>query len=182
MIILRRFLLQVGLLALLLGFVDGILTALALTAARMMSPGEAISGTFALRVAASALASGAFVFFVARYAELREELTRAEKQLNVVARGRFAMSRLGREVFWQALISSMASSVAAFLGALVPLMPAALVPQCRWISVASAVLVLALLGATLARAMHGSMLRWSCSLAFGGGAITAIGTLLRVIS
>jgi predicted membrane protein (TIGR00267 family) len=168
-------------LPLVLGFSDGILTALTLAAGRLTSPGRVIPLDLALRIAAGALASGAFVFFVARYAELRGELVRAERQLNLTSRGRLAAGHLGSTVTNEAILSACISSVAAFSGALVPLLVAALFPAYRWASIAAALVALALLGAGLARAVHGRVLRWSLGLVAGGGALSVLGAYLKIV-
>jgi hypothetical protein len=67
---------QENVLPMVLGFSDGILTALTLAAGRLTRPEEGVSLSFALRIAAGALVSGAFVFFVAHYAESRSGMRR----------------------------------------------------------------------------------------------------------
>jgi predicted membrane protein (TIGR00267 family) len=170
-----------SLLPVVLGFSDGILTALTLAAGRLTNPEQGVSLGLGLRIAAGALASGAFVFFVARYAELRRELIRAERQLNLTSHGRLAASHLGTAVLREATLSGLISSVAAFCGALVPLAAAALVPGYRWTSIAAALAALALLGVALAHVVHGSVLRWSVGLAVGGAALSIAGMHLKIV-
>jgi predicted membrane protein (TIGR00267 family) len=172
---------QENLLPVVLGFSDGILTALTLAAGRLTNPEHGVSFGLGLRISAGAFASGAFVFFVARYAELRGELIRAERQLNLTAHGRLAASRLGDAVLREATLSGLISSVAAFCGALVPLAAAALVPGYRWTSIGTALAALALLGVALAHVVHGSVVRWSVGLAAGGAALTIAGMHLKLI-
>ena len=169
------------LLAAVLGFSDGILTALTLAAGRLTSAGESVSVDLGLRIATGALASGAFVFFVARYSELRHELIRSERQLNLTSHGRLAAGRLGTEVRHEAIRAGVTSSLAAFCGALVPLMAAALVPQHQWVSILAALLALAALGLGLARAVHGSRTRWSLGLAAGGILLSLLGAFLKIV-
>jgi predicted membrane protein (TIGR00267 family) len=172
---------RIGLLPGVLGFTDGILTALTLVAGRLTNAEHPVSLGLALRVAAAALVSGAFVFFVARYAELREELVDAERQLNLNSRGRFASGRLGAAVLREGLASSMVSSFASFCGALVPLLAGALFSHHRWASILAAEVALALLGGGLARAVHGGWVRWSAGLIFGGLILSAIGAYLKLV-
>jgi predicted membrane protein (TIGR00267 family) len=169
------------LLPLVLGFSDGILTALTLAAGRLTSREQPVTASLALRIAAGALASGAFVFFVARYSELRRELIRAERQLNLTSHGQLAASRLGAAVFREGLLAGLISSVAAFCGALVPLMVAALLPGYRWASIVAALVTLALLGIGLAHTVHGRMLRWSVGLVAGGVVLSIVGAYLKII-
>jgi predicted membrane protein (TIGR00267 family) len=170
-----------NLLPVVLGFSDGILTALTLAAGRLTSLGQTVSLSLALRIAAGALASGAFVFFVARYAELRRELIHAERQLSLTSHGQLAASHLGAAVLHEAVLSGLISSIAAFCGALVPLLVAALIPGYRWASIFAAVITLALLGSGLARVLHGGGLRWSVGLAAGGGALSLVGVYLKIV-
>jgi hypothetical protein len=81
-----------------IGPVDGILTALTLAAARILTPDQPIDISLALRIALAASLSGGFVFFVAEYARLRGELVHAARHLNLASTGRLATSHLGQEV------------------------------------------------------------------------------------
>jgi predicted membrane protein (TIGR00267 family) len=173
---------QENLLPLVLGFSDGILTALTLAAGRLTSDEHTMTFSLALRIAVGALVSGAFVFFVARYAELRRELIQAERQLNLTSHGQLAASHLGAAVFREGLLSGLISSVAAFCGALVPLVIAAFLPEYRWVSIIAALVTLALMGVGLARVVHGRVFRWSAGLVAGGGALSIVGAYLKIVS
>jgi VIT1/CCC1 family predicted Fe2+/Mn2+ transporter len=74
----------------------------------------------------------------------------------------------------------MISSGAAFLGALVPLLPAALLPSFRWASIAAALVTLAFLGVGLARSLTGSIVKWCLGLVAGGALLSIIGTWLKI--
>jgi predicted membrane protein (TIGR00267 family) len=169
-----------GLLPSVLGFTDGILTAITLAAGRLINPEQHMPIGLALRIATGALASGAFVFFVAQYAHLRRELIRAERQLNLLSHGRLASSKLGAAVLREGLLASAISSFAAFCGALVPLVAAALFPKYRGGSIVVALVALALLGTLLARVLHGGAIRWSVGLVLGGVVLSTIGALLKI--
>jgi len=169
------------LLAAILGFSDGILTALTLAAGRLTNAAQPVTVGLGLRIGAGALFSGAFVFFVARYTELRNELIRSERQLNLTSHGRLAASRLGSAVLYEAIQAGATSSVASFCGALIPLMAAAIAPHHRWTSILAALLTLAALGLGLARAVHGSTLRWVSSLVLGGGLLSLLGVFLKIV-
>jgi len=169
------------LLPVVLGLCDGILTALTLAAGSLLDARRQIGIGMALRIAVSALATGAFVFFVARYAEFRSELVHAEKQLNLMSHGRFAASKLGRDILREAIVAAVLSSGFSFLGALTPLTVAVLVPGNRWTAVFVALVGLALLGLGVARAVSGSLLYWSTTLVVGGIALCILGVQLRIV-
>jgi len=169
------------LLPLVLGLSDGVLTALTLAAGRLLDVHSHIGIGMAVRIAVSALATGAFVFFVARYAELRSELVNAEKQLNLMSHGRFAASKLGRDIFREAAAAAVVSSASSFLGALIPLTMAVLCPNSRWLAVLVALMGLALLGIGLAKAVSGNILHWSATLLVGGIAMSILGVQLRIV-
>ena len=164
-----------------LGFTDGILTSLTLAAGLLTDQSQRVTLSLAFRVATVALASGAFVYFVAGYAGLRHELVRAERELSLLSHGRLAATNLGRTVLREAALGTAISSGAAFAGALMPLLVAALMPQYRWASIVTALVALGLLGRGLAGALYGSTLRWSLSLILGGAALTFVGMRLKIL-
>lgn len=164
-----------------LGLCDGILTTLVLTAGRLTDAAQPMTLDFALRIALVAFLSGAFVFYVARYAELRGQLIHAERQLNMSAYGKLATGALGRAVRKEATVAAAASSCMGFCGALVPLLAATLVPQYRWTAIIAALVTLAVLGSILARVVHGATFRWIAGLVFGGILLTVLGVFLRVV-
>jgi predicted membrane protein (TIGR00267 family) len=172
---------QGQLLPVVLGLSDGVLTALTLAAGSVLNPGRQIAMSMALRIAVSAFASGAFVFFVARYSQLRSELVNAEKQLNLTSHGRLATSKLGRDVLREAILSSSISSVSSFVGAMIPLAVAALLPAHGWAGLAAAFVALALLGLGLAKVSRGNPLYWSAALVIGGVALSILGVRLRIV-
>jgi hypothetical protein len=163
-----------------LGFVDGILNALALAGASILDRKGGIDVGLALRVGAFALVTAAFVLFVAQYAEFRTELVRQARQLNLLSHGRLAETRLGRAVLVEALGAAGVASVASFVGALVPLGVAAGVPAHSWLAVPAAIVLLAGLGIALGRTIEGSPLGWALALSAGGIALAAVGVELRI--
>jgi hypothetical protein len=78
------------------GVSDGMLTALTLAGGRMIGASGGLSGGLALCVAAAASVTQIFVFFVARYAQFRQALVHAERQLNLTTPGLLASTRPGR--------------------------------------------------------------------------------------
>jgi hypothetical protein len=89
------------------GLCDGVLTALTLASGKLLNTNEPIDYSLALRVAAAAALTGGFILFAAHYAELRGELVEAERQLNLRSHGRFASTRLGRVVLYEAITGSL---------------------------------------------------------------------------
>lgn len=116
---------QKQLLPIVLGLSDGVLTALTLATGSLVDGDRHIAMNMALRISASAFATGAFVFFVARYSQLRAQLVVAERQLNLTSHGRLASSKLGRTILREAIVAATLSSVSSFVGAMIPLLVAA---------------------------------------------------------
>jgi len=164
-----------------LGLADGIMTSLTLTSGLLANSGRPVTFNLALRIAIGAFASGAFVFFVARYSDVRRQLIRAEQQLSLTARGKFAAGKLGNSALRESLVSSAMSSAASFCGALVPLLLAALVPSHRTTSFIASLSMLALLGAGLARLVHGISVRWIAGMILGGTALAILGAYLKIV-
>lgn len=163
------------------GITDGILTALTLTASSLTSNQPHVTISIALRVGGVAFFSGAFVYFIAKYAEFRQELVHAERELSLLAHGKLALGYLGREALREAGFATLLSSSAAFLGASGPLLIATVFPHYPWVSVVTALIALALLGIALAKVLYGNMLRWALALLIGGAVLTAIGIQLGIV-
>jgi predicted membrane protein (TIGR00267 family) len=168
-------------LELIAGFCDGILTALTLTAGRIVASASPISFGLALRVATAGASSSVFIFAVAHYAQSRGELSEAERQLNLTSHGRLASSRLGRAVLFESAAAALMGSVSGFCGALIPLLVGVIVPTARWLAMITALAVLAALGVFLAKMVHGRPLRWAASLVLAGGALAYLGMQLKLI-
>jgi len=169
------------LLPLVLGLTDGILTALILTSGTLINPTRHVTISLALRIAISALASSAFVFFVARYSELRTQLVDAERQLNLTSHGQLATGKLGSAVRRQAVIAAVISSVSSFLGALIPLAASVVLPMSRWSGVIVALAALGFLGIGLAKAVFGNAFRWCAVLIVGGICLFLLGVRLKIV-
>jgi predicted membrane protein (TIGR00267 family) len=167
--------------ALVIGVTDGILTALTLAAARVVTSADPLTANLALRIAAASSLSGMFVFFAAEYIHQREWLARAERQLSLRSGGHLAATHLGRAVFRETLGAAVLSSACNFAGALVPLLAGAMVPEHSWLAVAVGILVLGALGVAAARATHGRMLVWVGTLMVAGIILAAIGLELRIV-
>lgn len=163
------------------GLSDGILTALILTGGTLMDPESSLSWSLSLRVAAAAAVAGAFIFFVAHYADLRSELVRAERQLNLLSHGRFATTQLGKTVLRESIVSAVIDSVCTFIGALIPLSAGMIPYGPAWLGAAVAVAALALLGFLLGRATYGNPLNWALTLAVAGALVAYIGMKLNIV-
>lgn len=168
------------LLPLALGLSDGILNALVLASSAIVGDGSGVTVGLAVRIALVGLITSVFTIFVSEYAQLRAELARAEKQLNLTRSGRLATSHLGRVVSREAMQAAAAASSASFAGSLFPLLLGALVPSFPWLAIVLAVVALAVLGAALARNIGGHLIRWTCGLAACGAVVAVAGIELKV--
>ncbi|MBI2486154.1 MAG: hypothetical protein HYW01_04185 [Deltaproteobacteria bacterium] len=167
--------------ALVIGLVDGILTALTLAGGKVINSRDSIDIKLVLRISMATALSGAFIFFVAEYVRLRGELVHAERHLNLTSPGHLATTQLGRMVFRDALRGTAISGAFSFLGALLPLMSGAVLPGPHWLPIAVAILALGLLGVGLARAVYGDTIRWTIALIAAGILLTIVGVKLHVI-
>ncbi|MBS0235160.1 MAG: hypothetical protein JSR99_16965 [Proteobacteria bacterium] len=165
------------------GLIDGILNALALTSGRLVQvDGGGVSLGLAIRVSIAAGLTTIFVFFVAHYAELRIQLIRHERELNMTEHGRLAASRLGRQILRESALKALLATCFSFAGALFPLLVCVALPSFPWISLAISIATLAALGALLAKTFYGSPLTWSLALGLGGIALTIIGIKLNLVA
>jgi predicted membrane protein (TIGR00267 family) len=165
---------------LVIGPVDGILTALTLAAGRILTPDQPIDISLALRIALAASLSGGFVFFVAEYARLRGELVHAARHLNLASTGRLATSHLGQEVLRESVLGTVIAAATGFGGALLPLILGAAFSTISWMTIAIAIAVLGLLGFAVSRAVHGNAIYWATALMVTGALLSAAGVLLHV--
>lgn len=178
----RRLLPESSLVPMALGLSDGILNALTLSAGRLVDKNEKVTVGLAGAIAVASLVAGSFVFFVSNYHQLRAELIRAETQLNLTSHGRLAASRLGSAVIREALQTAAVASGYSFLGALVPLLMGAFLPEFRWAAVAVSLASLGVLGLLLARSVHGRYWLWGGGLLCGGLVVLIVGIKLRIVS
>lgn len=146
--------------AIVIGLMDGILTALALASARIVGAGDPISLDLAFRISAGAAISGLFIFFVAEYARQRAELVSAELHLRLSSEGKLAVGALGRSAFHKAVTGATISAACSFSGSLLPLLPAALFPKMAWLAMAAAFLALGILGVALSKVASANPVRW----------------------
>jgi hypothetical protein len=166
------------LLPLSLGLSDGILNALILASSAVLGDNGGMTMGLAARVSTVALVTAMFTVFVAEYAQLRSELSRAEHELNLTAAGRLATGRLGHAVRLEAIQATAVASACSFLGSLTPLLIGAVLPTLPWVSLVAAVAALGVLGLLLARAVSGDPLRWAVVMTIGGAIVAFVGVQL----
>lgn len=164
-----------------LGFVDGIINALTLAAGSIIGSAPPMTLTLAIRISLFALGTGSLVLFVSGYVDLRSELVRATRQLNLARNKNLAITHLGRAVLREGAIDAGAGGVASFLGCLLPLLVAVLVPDRAWVAIIVAIAMLAALGAVFAISVGGRWPVWALSLASSGIALTAVGLWLKIV-
>jgi predicted membrane protein (TIGR00267 family) len=165
-------------LAVILGVSDGTLTALTLASGRLTGQGHPIEVGLIVRIAVAATVTSAFVFFVARYTELRRSLVRAERELSMT--NRLAATSLGHEVLRDAVEAAAIAALAGLPGALLPLVVGAIATTAPWLAIVVAVGALGLLGAIVARTVGGSLLRWATVMMAGGVFVSLLGAILNI--
>lgn len=162
--------------------VDGILNALTLAAGPLLRSQSGTSVGLAFRVSTAAALTTLFVFFVAHYAELRAELVRAERQLNLSSHGPLAASRLGKRALYEAAASALLAAACGLIGAACPLLLSVILPGPGWVGLCVTILLLGFLGAILARSFFGSIVFWSIAIMVGGIILTFVGIELNLVN
>lgn len=162
------------------GLIDGILNALTLAAARLMSEGG-LTLTIAVKLAAVTACTTSFVFFVAHYAQLRSELVRSARQLNLLSHGRLANTKLGRQILREAMLAAFIASICGVAGSAIPMALALVFPQIPILGITLTMVLLAVLGWALALSVSGSPFFWAAGLMLGGVIVTIIGTKLSIL-
>lgn len=163
------------------GLIDGILNVLTLAAAKLMNEGGLTLAVAGKLAAVTACTTG-FVFFVAHYAQLRSELLRSARQLNLLSHGRLATTKLGRQILLEAILAACVASVCGVVGSAVPIVLALLLPQIPIVGIVLTVALLGVLGWALALSVSGSPFFWAAGLMLGGIAVTVIGAKLSIVS
>lgn len=177
-----KLLLLKHLFAIVLGLIDGILTVLTLATGKVLdNDGEAFSFLLALRMALVTAVSGGCVYFISEYARQRHRLIHAEKELNMTQHGRFALTNLGKQVFYETLTGVIISASCSFLGAFIPISGAVFFPGTAWITIVLALIILGILGLSLAQLVYGKIVNWIISLIVVGVVVSFIGYELHVI-
>jgi predicted membrane protein (TIGR00267 family) len=168
--------------AVVMGFVDGILTVLTLATGRILNNShEDFSFSLAIRVALVTSLSGICVFFISQYSRERQRLIVAEKELNLSAHGKFATTNLGKKIFTETFQSMMITGLCSFIGSFIPISGAVFFPDAAWISIALALLILGTMGFGVSKLVYGKSYLWVLSLIFIGVFVSFIGYQLHVI-
>ena len=164
-----------------LGLTDGILTALTLAAGRLLRSSQEVPPFLALRIATASAFAGGIVFLAAELARRNYELVHAERQLNLRSHGYLATTRLGHFVMMESAAASVIAIAANFLGALTPFLIGITARQTGWAPVCFAILMLGLLGLTIAKITYRRTLLWAVGLMLAGLALTALGYWLQIV-
>ena len=152
-----------------------------LAAGKLLDHGSGASVSLAAKVGVATGCTTMFVFFVAHYAEFRTELVRAERELNLLSHGRLATTRLGRQALRESLSAAFLAAVCGVLGSSIPLLLGLLLPGPPLLGLAITIVLLGILGASLARSFFGSTLIWALGLMVGGLLLTFIGVKLNIV-
>ncbi len=171
---------RASVLAIVLGLVDGITNALGLAARSILHGGSGSGLSLALRIAFFALATSVFAVFVARYVELRTDLIRAGRQLNLLERGVLATTRLGRAARFDAFADATQACVASFSGALIPLGIAVAFPRAPWLPLVLAIGMLAVLGLMVGKRLGAKPGLWATAMAATGALLIVVGAVLNI--
>lgn len=164
------------------GFIDGILNALTLAAGKLFTPGgEGATVAMTLKIGAATSCTTLFVFFVAHYADLRAELVHAERELNLLAHGRLATTRLGQKILRESLSAAVLASICGLIGATIPLGLSLILPAPPILGLIITIALLGILGVVLAGNLFGSRLAWSMALMAGGLVLAIIGAQLKIV-
>jgi VIT1/CCC1 family predicted Fe2+/Mn2+ transporter len=163
------------------GLIDGILNALTLAAAKLVTR-DGLTPSLVVKLAAVTACTTSFVFFVAHYAQLRSELVHAARELNILSRGHLATTQLGRQIFREALLNAAVASVCGIVGSTIPLALSLVVPAVPFLGIALTIALLGALGCWLAISVFGSPALWASGLMLGGAIVTVIGLKLNVLN
>jgi hypothetical protein len=155
------------------------LNALALTSAKLVTQGN-LTLSLVGKVAAVTACTTSFVFFVAHYAQLRSELVRAARELNLSSKGQLATTQLGKQIFYEALWDALVASVCGVVGSVIPLTIALAIPI-PIVGVGVTIAILGVLGWLLGLSVFGSAALWAAGLILGGIIVTAIGAKLNIL-
>jgi hypothetical protein len=163
------------------GLIDGILNALILASAKLVTQGG-LTLLLVGKVGVITACTTSFVFFVAHYAQLRSELVRAARELNLMSHGHLVTTQLGKQILREALSGAVVASAFGVIGSAIPLAVGLVVPELPFLGLALAVALLGILGWLLALGVFGSPALWAINLMLGGIVVTVIGVKLDILS
>jgi VIT1/CCC1 family predicted Fe2+/Mn2+ transporter len=128
---------------LVLGVVDGLVTAGTLSASLMFS-GGVLNIQFALTLSIVVAAINALIALVAEFSHQMKEVREAIYRVSLrEERGRWTL--IHSRAFYDALKSALGNFVTSFVGALTVLIPACYMPQAALLAIAASVVVISLL-------------------------------------
>lgn len=163
-----------------LGLSDGIITTLMLISHTILH-GSIIGIGLALRVAFGSAFVGGFSFFIAEYSRLRGEVSRSSRQLMLRSPTYLVRSRIGRDILVESITGTGASVMSGFVGSMLPLAIAVTFPRTGAYAVYTADVVLALLGAGIAKSVSGNYIFWILTMFLLGIAVSFIGDVLNLV-
>jgi hypothetical protein len=163
------------------GLIDGILNALTLAAAKLITR-DGLTLSLVVKVGGVTACTTSFVFFVAHYAQLRSELVHAARELNILSRGHLATTQLGKQIFREALLNAAIASVCGIVGSTIPLALSLIAPALPFVGIALTIASLGGLGCWLGASVFGSPVLWASGLMLGGGVVTMIGARLAILN
>lgn len=163
-----------------IGLSDGIITALMLVSGDILR-GDHIALTLAFRVAYGSSFVGTFSYFIAQYSELRGELSRTSRQLNLKSPSYLIKSKLGRDIIVESVTGAASAGFFGFVGALIPLVTSVFIPADPVISLISAEASLAVLGVGIGKAVRGNYAFWVVMMFIIGIVVAWAGNYLYLV-
>lgn len=163
-----------------IGLSDGIITALMLVSGDILR-GDHIPLGLALRVAYGSSFVGTFSYFIAQYSELRGELSRTSRQLNLKSPSYLIKSKLGRDIIVESVTGAASAGFFGFVGALIPLITSVAEPSDPILSLISAEASLAFLGVGIGKAVKGNYVFWVIMMFIIGIVVAWAGNYLYLV-
>lgn len=163
-----------------IGLSDGIITALMLVAGDILR-GDHIFLSLALRVAYGSSFVGTFSYFIAQYSELRGELSRTSRQLNLRSPSYLIKSKIGRDIIVESVAGAASAGFFGFVGALIPLVTSVAIPADPIVAIASAEASLAVLGLGIGKAVRGNYFFWVIMMFIIGIVVAWAGDFLYLV-
>lgn len=163
-----------------IGLSDGIITALMLVSGDILR-GDQIYLSLALRVAYGSSFVGTFSYFIAQYSELRGELSRTSRQLNLRSPSYLIKSKLGRDIIFESVAGAASAGFFGFVGALIPLVTSVMIPMDPIMAFVSAEASLAILGFSIGKAVKGNYFFWIIMMFVIGLVVAWAGDFLYLV-
>ncbi len=165
---------------LVLGLTDGIITALMIATAELLSSAEPHLALY-LRIAVGSAAVGAISFFMADYSSMKQDLMRLSKKVNPNTPENLLGTKLEFAILRDSATRTAISAFAGFVGALIPLLPSLIFVSEHLVTLAIADASLAILGLNIARIQSGSYIFWSLLMGGVGVFVMFIGSAIQIV-